>query len=139
MCYIQYVYNVKKGVMNLKILLTLLVLGALSSCVSTSNISAKYQPTPTPELTGYWFANDANQAQYLQIRADGTGEICWENSSEYRSTPVVISENKMITTMEGELSMTENGFDNCVWGVCAHYVKITENRIAAQCRDIFSK
>lgn len=124
---------------NAKILIYLLGATALIGCVSTSNIAGKYNPTPRPELSGYWFSNDANQAQYLLVRDDGTGEICWEQAANYKSTPVVISNNKMVSTMEGDIKITENGFDNCVWGFCAHFTKIKENRIAAQCKSLLSE
>ncbi|MDH5928936.1 hypothetical protein AB4179_19495 [Vibrio lentus] len=124
--------------LSLKVSTSLLGGIILMGCASTSNIAGKYEPTPRPELSGYWFSNDANQAQYLLIRDDGTGEICWEQSANYKSTPIVISNNKMVSTMEGDIKITESGFDNCVWGFCAHFTKIQEHRIASQCKKLLS-
>ena len=120
-----------------KTVLVVVSLFLLGGCASTSSIAARYEPTPTPVLVGYWFANNANQAQYLKINTDGTGAICWESMSEYRSAPIVISNQKMVANMESEWSLTDTGFQNCKFGFCADFKRIAENRIAPECKSYF--
>lgn len=106
----------------------------LTGCVSTSNKAHQYQATPTPELAGYWVGSGGGQTQYMLVRPDGTGELCFESMSVYRSTPITISGDKLISTSEGTFKRNADGtVSNCFWGVCMNY-KRTE-KVAAACRE----
>jgi hypothetical protein len=120
---------------TLKSFLTIsLMLTALTGCVSTSNKAHQYTPTPIPELAGLWVGSGGGQTQYMVLRPNGTGELCFESMSTYRTTPVTISGDKMVSTGEGNFKRNADGtISNCVWGICMTYKK-TEN-VAAACRE----
>ena len=123
----------------MKSLITIsLILEALAGCVSTSNKAHLYSPTATPELAGLWVGSGGGQTQYMLLRPNGTGELCYESLSNYRTTPVTISGDKMVSTGEGNFKRNVDGtISNCVWGVCMNYRK-TEN-VAAACREWLKK
>ena len=115
-------------------LLALAIITTLPGCVSTSSKAFQYKPTPSPDLAGYWVGSGGGQTQYMLLRENGTGELCWEMMSTYRTTPVTISGDKMISTGEGNFKRNSDGtISNCVWGICANYQR-TEN-VAAACRE----
>lgn len=110
------------------------MVGALAGCVSTSNKAHLYPPTATPELAGFWVGSGGGQTQYMLLRPNGTGELCYESLSTYRTTPVTISGDKMVSTGEGTFKKNADGtISNCIWGICMNYRK-TEI-IAAACRE----
>lgn len=115
-------------------LILTLVLGVLAGCVSTSNKAHLFPATPNPELAGLWVGSGGGQTQYMLLRPNGTGELCYESLNNYRTTPVTISGEKMISTGEGQLKRNLDGtISNCVWGICISYRK-TDN-VAAACRE----
>lgn len=110
----------------------------LAGCISTSNISHKYTPTPTPELAGYWVGAGGGQTQFLLIRKDGTGEKCWESMSTYRTTPLTISGDKIITIGEANLARNSDGtISECYLGFCITS-KRTEH-VAGGCREFLKQ
>ena len=119
--------------MRLLIILSVL-LTVLSGCTSTSNKAHQYAPTPTPELAGLWVGSGGGQTQYMLLRPNGTGELCFESMSVYRTTPLTISGDKMVSTAEGNFKRNTDGtISNCFWGICIDYKK-TEH-VAAACRE----
>ncbi len=120
-------------------LLFLMSIVFLSGCLGTSNISHRYQPTPTPKLAGYWVGTGPSTTQYALIRGDGTGMLCWENLGSYKSTQLVISGDKMATLVEGEFKRNADGtFSDCYWGACANYRRIEQKRVPTQCNQFFN-
>jgi len=119
----------------MKSLLTLpFVVALLAGCVATSNTAHQYQPTAVPDLAGYWVGSGGGQTQYLLLRPNGTGELCYESLSNYKTTPVTISGDKFVATGEGNFKRNADGtISNCVWGICMNFRK-TEN-VAAACRE----
>jgi hypothetical protein len=109
----------------------------LSGC-AVSNIAHKYDPTPSPDIAGYWVGGGMGQTHYLNIKENGTGEICWESMSEYRSTPVVISGDRFITMTEGRLEKKgSNQIRSCYLGACATYNRSSRDRMAGKCLQYF--
>lgn len=107
----------------------------LSAC-HTSNIAHQYQPTPTPDLEGFWAGTGGFQTQHLMIRKDGTGEMCWQIQGEYKSETLTISGDKFVTVGAGTLKRnTDGSISNCMYGAC-----MTFNRIKhppAACKPYF--
>jgi hypothetical protein len=70
----------------------------------------------------------------MLLRPNGTGELCFESMSVYRTTPATISGNKMVSTAAGDFKKNADGaVSKCFWGICIDYKK-TEN-VAAACQE----
>jgi hypothetical protein len=123
--------------MMIRAITTLTLIAAISGC-ATSNQAHKFTPTPDPTLAGLWVGSGGGQTQYLMLRPNGTGELCWEMMSSYRSTPVTISGDKFVSTGVGQFKRnTDETISNCIWGVCMTYRR-TET-VAAACNSVLKQ
>jgi hypothetical protein len=122
----------------MKITIAALLCALLAGCMTPHNVSHKYTPTPHPELAGYWVGSNAIQTHTMLIRANGTGELCYEYQGKYKSTPVTISGDKIIGMSEAKFTVNADGtISQCAWGTCVNF-KRTE-QIAAACREWLAK
>lgn len=121
-----------------KVIIALLMVAAISGCVSTSNKAHEYIATPTPDLVGQWVGSGGGQTQYMLIRASGTGELCWESMGNYKTTPVTISDDKIISFSEANFKRNSDGtISSCVWGICMNFKRAEQ--VAAACREWLAK
>lgn len=116
------------------ILLAVLSTLVTSGCMTPHSVAHKHKPTPTPTLAGYWVGSNMIHTHTMLIRADGTGELCWEALGKYSTTPVTISGDKIIAMTEANFRVNADGtVSQCSYGACMHF-KRTEH-VAAACRE----
>ena len=120
-----------------KALFTSMVLAQLvAGCSSTHNVSHNYTPTPNPTIAGYWVGSNAVHTHTMLVRADGTGELCWEGLGKYQTTRVTISGHKIIAMSEADFSINSDGtLSQCSWGTCVNFRRIEPHQIAAACKQ----
>ena len=115
-----------------------LLLALLSGCMTPHNVAHKYTPTPHPGLAGTWIGSATGQTHTMLLRADGTGELCWEAMGNYKTTPVTITGDQIVTMTESKLKINADGaFSQCKWGVCMDFKRT--DRVPAACREWLSK
>src|SRR4051812_40495257 len=94
----------------------------VSACVSTSSKAHNYTPTASPELAGLWVGSGGGQTQHMLVRPNGTGELCWETMGNYKSTPVVISGDKIVTFSAANFKRNADGtISSCIIGMCMNF------------------
>lgn len=109
----------------------------ISGCMP-HNIAHNYKPTPHPELAGTWIGSATGQTHTMLLRADGTGELCWESMGNYKTTPVTLTQDKIITMTDSNLKLNSDGtFSQCAYGICMNFKRT--DHVPAACREWLAK
>ena len=121
-----------KQIYSLGLVLALFV----SGCSSTHNVSHDYVPTPNPTIAGYWVGSNSIHTYTMLVRADGTGELCWEGFGKYQTTRVTISGKKIIAMSEADFTINpDKTISQCAWGTCVNFKRVEPHQIAAACKQ----